>query len=58
MKPIEELNLTELKEKELNLSNDLRKIKVYSFNTAEEHSGISKYLMRVQQQISIIENKK
>tara|TARA_R110002096_G_scaffold106060_1_gene233364 strand:+ start:2361 stop:2528 length:168 start_codon:yes stop_codon:yes gene_type:complete len=51
-------NLEDLKEKELNLINDLRKIRVYSFDTAEKYSAVSKYLMRVQQQISIIENKK
>ena len=51
--------LKELKEKQLNLSNELKKIRIYSFNTAEKYNHLSKKLMIVQQQISITKaNKK
>ena len=50
--------LQELKEKEINLSNELRKIRVDSFDTADQHSAKSKQLMRCQQQISVIESNK
>tara|TARA_Y100000593_G_scaffold44532_1_gene84952 strand:+ start:1788 stop:2015 length:228 start_codon:yes stop_codon:yes gene_type:complete len=54
LKSIEDLTLAEAREKELNLINELKKVRVYSFETAEEYSAISKSLMRVQQQISIL----
>ena len=54
LKSIEDLTLTEAREKELNLINELKKVRVYSFETAEEYEAISKSLVRVQQQISIL----
>ena len=54
LKSIEDLTLAEAREKELNLINELKKVRVYSFETAEEYNAISKSLVRVQQQISIL----
>ena len=50
--------LTELKGRELNLYNELREIKVIGFKSAEDYNSVSKHLMKVQQQISIIESNK
>ena len=54
---IRETVLNMLKDKQDAFNDKLKRIRVISFETAEEYQGISTALMRYQQQVTMIESK-